>query len=639
MILLAALLAAVVSTPTSSVTFCVAGECRPPDVARAEGVAPDAARALHELTAVTSDGARNVAPSFELRCGANVWTWTMPQLPRQPIEIAHPAGTCTLAIRAAGYKTAEQELGARKVGVVHLYRLPVIRGRITDAVTGTPVAHAQILLPGGDPLTTSDDNGRYRVVVDGIWPSRLRVEAPGRATRTIDVPKAVADADLDVALSRGGAIAVKLAGAAAVRWELRRIVREIDDEPVRSGTIEAGESFVTVDGVDPGDYRFVVMGERPLQCAAVPVVVSEGALAEASLQVKPVPLKLEVVRGGKPFPNAELSIAFRGDGKAAWRAKLAADEHGRASEELWQHGRYSAYVAGSSFSEERLLDSEDGTSWTLDVPDRVIRGRVTDAATKRPIAEAPVLLDLRDDEGRVMQRALSGADGTFEFRMVPAGTYSLAARPQGYVEMKTPPAALAEETLVETRDLALSAVTGHTLRVVSAAGVPMRAHVWISTRNGTREVGVTREDGRITLPLAYDEYGHAYAVPLSGSFAATRFASIAEEGMQELAVTVPDGTASLEMLTQSTSGEPIASVPFIMRVNGVLLPGRVYEAMVRVQGAPLRSDAAGRVLLSRLPPGHYEVWPMEMDVASAAPVNVTLTPGHHVAKMTFKPKA
>ena len=186
------------------------------------------------------------------------------------------------------------------------------------------------------------------------------------------------------------------------------------------------------------------------------------------------------------------------------------------------------------------------------------------------------------------------------------------------------------------------------LRAVTANGVPLTAAlVWVSTRNGDRMAGITGESGRIVLPLAFDEDGQAFVIPRSGSFAVTRFASMAAAGVEEIAVSVPDGSASLEMLTLSTDGEPIARVPFIMRVNGFVVPGQVYEAMTRYQGLPLWSDAAGRVLLPRMPPGRYEIWPLasaadraavESPAPPPAPVNVMLTPGHHVAKMTFKPR-
>lgn len=680
MILAAALLATVVTAPPPA-TLCVAGVCRdvgaeritlsPAAEARqfvwiaadasrvvsgvvaAGATAPaleDETRAVHRFSALTSDGSRRVSPSFELRCGEAVWTWSLRELPRTVTELAHTAGECALTVQAAGYKTATKTLGAANVGAIYLHRLPVISGTVTDAVTRTPIGRADLFLPSGQRLTGTDNDGRFRAPIDGPWPARLRVEAIGRAPKSVPVPSAIADIDLPILMSRGGNVTVSLEpplAQEALRWEARRIIADTDDEKVRSGEVAAGQSSFSVEGLDPGPYRIIVAGEGPLQRFAAPVLVDDGATATATVRIESARLELEVRRAGKPAPATNIELVFR-DGDAVWRTSVATDDRGQAVEEIWQAGPYLAFVSG--WSESKRLTASETISWTLDVPDRVIRGRLLDAATKQPVRDAVVFLEARDGEGsQVSSMKSSDADGVYAFESVPAGSYALTVRADGYETLRTASAPIAEETHLETRDLHVQPLGGHSLRVVNSFGVPIPgAAVWIATAAGVRSAGVAKEDGRVVLPLAMNESGEAYVFPRSGSFAITRFGAVTESGAEELRVVVPDGVASLEMLTVSTDGEPLPRVPFIIRVNGVVMPGMVYEAMARHQGLPIWSDASGRALLSRMPPGRYEIWPLtspadrravESPAPPPAPVNVMLTPGHHVAKLTFKPKA
>lgn len=675
----AAFLAAVVAVPPPA-TLCVAGVCRevgaeritlsPAAEARqfvwiaadasrviagivaAGATAPalaDETRAVHRFSALTSDGARRVSASFELRCGDAVWTWSLRELPRAVTELAHPAGECALTVQAPGYKTATKGLGAANVGAIYLHRLPVISGTVADAVTRAPIGRADLFLPGGQRLTSTDADGRFRAPIDGPWPARLRVEATGRAPKSVPVPGAIADTDLPIMLSRGGNVTVSLEpplGQEAVRWEARRILEGADDEKVRSGEVAAGQSSFSVEGLDPGPYRVIVAGDGPLQRFAAPVMVDEGATASAAVRIESSRLELEVRRAGKPAPASEVEVIFR-DGDAVWRSRVSTDDRGQAIEEIWQAGPYLASVAG--WSESKRLVASETISWALDLPDRVIRGRLLDAATKQALSGAAVFLEARDEHGsQVSSLARSGADGAYTFESVPAGSYVLTVRADGYETLQTSPAPIAEDTHLETRDLRVHPLGGHTLRVVNSFGVPIPgAAVWIATAAGVRSAGVAKEDGRVVLPLAVNEAGEAFVFPRSGSLAITRFGAMTESGAEELRVVVPDGVSSLEMLTVSTDGEPLPRVPFIIRVNGVVMPGMVYEAMARHQGLPLWSDASGRALLSRMPPGRYEIWPLtspadrravESLAPPPAPVNVMLTPGHHVAKLTFKPK-
>lgn len=370
-----------------------------------------------------------------------------------------------------------------------------------------------------------------------------------------------------------------------------------------------------------------------MQRFVVPVSVEDATTKEASVRIEPARLTIETPRAGM---NVQLIFDA-----GQWQAGLTTDEQGQAVEELWQRGRYLAGV--EAWSESRSID-EDDVTWKLDVPDRVIRGRVTDAATKRTVANAVVLLETK--RGMLVER--TAADGTYAFTSVPTGRYTLRVELDGYRSLQLPPVELAAETHLEERDLALQAVTGRLARVLNAAGAPLPGtRVYVSSRNGTRAAGMTADDGTVTLPVTIDESGAVFALPRSGSFGVVRFASIVEAGDEEVVVRVPDGVASLEVQTQSTDGDAIGGLSFLMRYNGILIPLNIKEDMHNYQGVPLSSDAAGLLLLPRMPPGCYEIWPLASRddlraVASAAPppaaVNVMLTPGHHIARMVFKPK-
>jgi hypothetical protein len=476
---------------------------------------------------------------------------------------------------------------------------------------------------------------------------RLRVEAFGRASHMVDVPKIVADVDLPIVLSTGGTVAVTLApplGKERVQWEMRRILDDVKDEKVRFGEIAPGQSRITIEGMDGGLYRIVVLGEGPLQRFAAPVRVIEGITVETTVEIEPARLELEVLRGGKPFNGAEVELVFR-DGPAVWRSKLSVDEKGQRTEEIWQRGDYLAAV--SSWIDSQRLDGDETIDWKMEVPDRIIRGRVTDATTGQPLSNAFVSLALSVDGNDSTESALSSADGTYEFKMMRAGTYFLSAQSDGYEELKTASALLAEETVLETRDLSMRIASGPTVRAVNAAGMALPSVlVFVATPIGVRFAGVTKDDGRMTLGISADERGVAYVVPRSGSFGMARFAATRESGSEEVVVTVGDGNATLEVQAASTDGDPIGGMAFLVRVDGILLPVEVKEALSRYQGLPSATDANGRLLLTHIPPGRYEIWPLAnradyLAITSGtpppAPVNVAVTPGRHVAKLTFKP--
>ena len=625
-------------SPDQSVVTAVASEAE----------LDDEALLVNQVSVLTSDGAK-VKAAYTLRCGDSTWTWES----RRTFELRRSAPHCTLSIRADGYRTAESALpGPRGKVMRHLERLPVLSGVVRDAQASTPLAGADILLPDETILATTDENGRFRVAVEQKWPSAVRVNAPGRAAKLVPVPKIVADTELTIAVSRGGTIALKVApplGEEPLKWEVRHADAGQNAVAERKGSLAAGQTESAIEALDPGAYHVVVMGEGPLQRIAVPVTVRDGEISSAEARIEPAVVEFEIRFGDGPLGNATADIRF---GDRLWQSSVTTDADGRATEEIWQRGRYAATVQRLPevrASVARREIAKDGVnSWTIVVADRKLVGRVTDD-DGRPISGASVFLRATNVESSTVgMRLETRADGKFEFSALPEGTYRLSVSHEAYQTLETPAFPVVAETRNETRDLVLKRTAGREARVVTPRGAPVpNAAVFVSTQNGSRTVGFTDEQGRLPLPLSAHEAGLVFVLPRTGSIAMARFQALAEASHGHVEVRVPDGTASLEVRATSTEGEAIGGLSFLIAMDGVLLPPEVLTGLANYQGLPLKTSGDGRLTLTRLPPARYEVWPLTNRadyeaVRSAAPppapVNILLTPGHHTARLEFKPK-
>ena len=610
----------------------------------------------HTLTVATSDGSAGVEVGFELRCGST-WKWTLESGSRRALKVQHPPGECTLALEAKGYGKVERPLAAADLGRLILNRLPVLKGTITDATTRAPIAFAEVFLPTGQLFAASDVAGRFRASVEGPWPRWVRVEAPGRAGRTIQVPGAVADTDLPITMSTGGSVAVTLEpplGEEAVTWEIRRSLPSAssEDRVVRSGEVPAGKTAFDIEALEPGEYRVIIMGEGPLQRFGIPVTVADGMIAEASVRISPAVLDIDVLFDEKPLDGATVEFSFELD---TWRSSVTTDTEGRFRDEIWQRGTYRASVFRAPlvpyWGDTRDID-EDGTSrWTITVADRKLQGRVIDDVNQQPLGDVMITLAWRKEGGdAAMTTQRSAADGTFEFAAMPVSSYTLEAVKEGYQPLQTPPSNMTKDAGTERRDLALRRSVGRPLHVINSHGTPIPSatvYVTVAGRESARMVGSTDQGGRLVLTVKDDEAGDIFVLPQSGSIGFGRFAAL-KAGAGEIVVRVADPSASLEVVAESSDGESIAGVSVMLRVDGVLLPIEVRVAMTNHQGVPMTTDAQGRMLFRHLPVGRYELWPLasrdDLEAVLAptpppAPINLMLTPGQHTAELKFRAKS
>lgn len=76
---------------------------------------------------------------------------------------------------------------------------PVLRGRVVDATSGTPIAGALVRTVDDRPVIT-DDTGRFTLRPEGPGPWLLRVEQLGYAARSLTLSSRRADAPLRIAL-------------------------------------------------------------------------------------------------------------------------------------------------------------------------------------------------------------------------------------------------------------------------------------------------------------------------------------------------------------------------------------------------------------------------------------------------------
>jgi Carboxypeptidase regulatory-like domain len=578
-----------------------------------EAALDPAAAVTHRVGIRLSDPGAAPSLRFALVGGGRRWEWSTPKPGAKPLEVVHPAGELQLEVAADGYRKAVKKL-ANASETIYLYKLPLLRGRVLDAKTQLPLKAVEITaLPAGEKIALTDANGKFSAVIGDAWPKLLRVSRPDRAPRLVEVPRTVTDTDLDVVdLSSGGAIHAVLApplnGREEVGWMLRRIVGS-RDEPVREGRVPLGQTEFTIDRLEAGSYRLAIMGEGPLQRFAVPVRVAEDEVAQSTLRIRPAAIDLHVTFDGAPLSRATVE-AMHAD--AEWHGVVHCDEAGQASEEVWQPGDFFATVSRQPDvigSTHRLEIAGDGRIRVdLNIPNRRIRGHVVDGKTGAPVAEARVILASRSASGTLNNFRDTAADGAFEFTGIPDGRQTLRVSKRGYPVDRVWQFDLAESDVVHDQDLVINAAEGHVLAVVDARGIPIPSSaVFVAKRGGVVNAGETDGDGRVTVPVDGNEPAILFAVPRSGSFGVLRFPT-ADPSAAILTLRVPDGSASLGLRTQNDAGQAVSKIVFLLRLDGLLLPAEVLQALANYQGIPLATDGRGELRYPHLPPGHYDVF-------------------------------
>ncbi|HUJ14644.1 MAG TPA: carboxypeptidase regulatory-like domain-containing protein [Thermoanaerobaculia bacterium] len=527
-----------------------------------------------------------------------------------------------------------------------------VKGVVIDAKSHAPIYGATIATQSGKRLAVSDKSGHFKIALsEEAWPSTLLMGAPGHAPKSAQLPHVPADADLKtISLSAAARLHIVVPPAYAtdrLHWRLVRTVGQRPVEIVKEGSFATGVPETTIDDLPSANYLVSLRGERPLQQLAVPATTSEGDTSEVVLNIVPLFLKLKVQSGERPYPGAIVRFIQHDQ---EWAGTVRCDDNGSASEEMWQGGDYFAALIDNGqmlFARSAHLQSDTGTvTWTFDVPSHRVKGRVIDAETQQalPGVELTLFGTAPREGGLEGVKTMTDADGHFEFGAVQEGSHSLRAYLKGYRYDQLQHFEIGKDDDDYQTDILLErTVDSHALVAVNSAGAPIAgADVFLAGDSGIDVLESTDDTGRVTLPPHHP--GVVFVIPPEGSFGFTR---VSADLSDDVILHVPPGVGSLEVISQSTAGEAIPGVFFLMRVNGTMIPPAVFGRFANRHGLSFRTDVSGHAFLQLLPQGLYEFWPVRSDgdvmallsgnpPEPAAAVSLNSVP--QVITMTFKPK-
>ncbi|MEO1483064.1 MAG: carboxypeptidase regulatory-like domain-containing protein [Myxococcota bacterium] len=324
------------------------------------------------------------------------------------------------------------------------------RGRLIDAVTGSPIAAG--LLEVGETEVRTENDGTFILVTPPPFKIRA-VRAEGYTAFEGAERSWVAVHDPVHAL------VLRLAPAMTLKVQYkdsriyRGLLRGADGASVRDGRVEVESVaepetvLAAVDADDAGRYRVQVpaSGEYRLVAirghAVLPVPAQDNAVLSFG---KPSPLRVRVEGRGR---SRLLYVSLTWLGQKTRRLLSERLVVGAASDFLFPDtgpGRYRVEVIQSDGAAiQRDVDIEDETSMVLQLdPGALLTGRVI-SETDAPVNGAEIRLRRVGARRRALEppppTAYSDANGAFSLRSVPAGAWSFAVRATGFAPRFTEP--------------------------------------------------------------------------------------------------------------------------------------------------------------------------------------------------------
>lgn len=366
---------------------------------------------------------------------------------------------------------------------------------------------------------------------------------------------------------------------------------------IATRTLSAKESSAAFDELRPGLYTVLARGPQPLQRLSTRIAVGISAAA-TTLTIPKRRLTVKVLLGGKPLPNASLTLQHDA---LLWTTDLATDSRGAFTGESWESAQFLGEVWRDRTTAGHVIDvllPERGPL-TIDIPDRHVRGRVVD---EHGDAISGARVTLRTASGEVTQtlRATTRADGTYEFFGVEAGEQILTARAPSHLDGDVIAFDLASDSGSREFEIALAHGEQHEFKVVDSQGNAIAFATLIAACGGNvKSIALTDDTGSAPLATPPGVPCSFYALPREGSLAAAH-----THGTMR----VPAAASSLRLQLLSDTNEPLGDVSLLMRVNGEMIPPAVGRQFA-LRGLDLITAADGSVSLAKIPAGTYEFWP------------------------------
>lgn len=496
------------------------------------------------------------------------------------------AGDRTITARKQGLLSADKEVTAKAGEEVRadleLGTGREVKGRVLDR-GGRPIEGARIQINGVEDRSihangASDADGNFKIGGIGDGHLTLRAEKQGYVAAALDDVDTLSN--IILTLDRGGSISGRVVGLSDAETGIVSISASYGASAAHA-TVDTDGSF-TVRGVPDGVVSVSAMktGAQMRHSAPKQVTVSNGTAPFIEIDFSEgISVRGRVTREGKPVMGG--SIGFTGmKGEQGGNSPIAPD--GTYQVNGLQVGDYRVYVvlygvSGASMS-ERLAVTGSMTH-DVDLTGGALRGRVIDAETGQPLADATLLLRSTTADGVGSRQATTDSAGHFSFDLLQDGSYHLGTQRSQY-------AAKQQDVSVPGPDveIALTRTSATIVHVVdSVTGLPLTAD--ISAANDQKApMGNARtgSDGTASLYLP------------AGSYRFFTHAAGYINGTTDVTVPGPEVRVSLQR------GGTIT-----FRLHG---PETTYRVRLLVNGAAQRTDylnAPARMSLTGIAPGTY----------------------------------
>jgi hypothetical protein len=609
------------------------------------------------LSASISDTEPATRVSLTVReAGTAAVKWTITLSPDELAAanaIMLPEGRYEIGLSALHYRSATAAIDTHSEKPVRatmvLRRIPTISGHVVTWDGGPAIDASIQALPGKHSCSTSA-TGEFACETDGEWPAVIRVTYPGAGAKIVSVGPVARSVRLgEIHLQRTATLSLSIDVPPAVRAVSASVFREVDGSPVEvaaHSVIFPASEPTLLTGLEAGDYRLVIRGERPLQQYSRLIRLTDSETNE-KVVIRESQLTVNVTSGAQREPGATVTLKSVG-GK--WKGSLTVDDKGSATEPLWQTGEFSfalrAAGAGTSVLGHGSLDDMESLQWTLELPAARIEGKVLDDAGA-VIPDATIALTSDDGDLQTSITTKADTNGHFLFDHVRKGSQTLTATAEKYLPSEPVAFALAPTDTEHHADLRLRRGTAIRVSVVDRNGVPYpMAVLFESVDNVVVNTLETDASGNADVKMPENGSVVLIAVPASGSFAIRRIGA-ADREARAVRVKVAEGTAILEIKSERVDHVPVRDVQFLVRYDGETIPLEVLMRLTqwRVFSFQTGHDGVGKI--SNLPPGMYELWPYAkmtdvdalmsgMDVP--APLRLALGEGQTTATMTLRNK-